>query len=104
MKIKAGVYLNPVVAIAIGMQIVEPIFEKYGQELVITSMMDGKHRKGSKHYAGNAFDCRIWNLGGNVPVVVDECRKALGEDFDVVAEKTHIHIEYQPKYGVNGNG
>jgi hypothetical protein len=26
-----------------------------------------------------------------------DLREALGQEFDVVVEKTHIHVEFQPK-------
>jgi hypothetical protein len=34
-------------------------------------------------------------------VLLRDLRDALADDFDVVEEGNHIHIEFQPKRGVN---
>ena len=75
-----------------------------GVRATITSVMDGRHMPTSKHYEGNAFDLRTWNAdsSGQMPqgekeYVAQELRKMLGSDYDVVVEKTHIHVEYDPK-------
>ena len=96
MKIKEGVILSESSAIPIALQIIEPILKKHGQELVITSMMDGQHMTGSKHYEGQAVDLRIWDLH-HKDSCVSKMRTALGENYDVVLESDHIHLEYDPK-------
>lgn len=74
-----------------------------GIELVITSgtegdVSDGVHKKTSKHYTGEAFDFRIWQFKeSQLPLVVSNLQRKLGKDYDVVLEKTHIHVEYDPK-------
>jgi hypothetical protein len=67
-------------------------------ELVITSVTDGKHSPNSLHYVGYAFDMRTRDLSqvDKKNLAVD-LREALGQEFDVVVEKTHIHVEFQPK-------
>ena len=73
------------------------LYKKAGaKEVVITSMNDSKHMKGSKHYCGNAADLRIWNVRSPEKV----CRTlgvSLGDDYDVILEHNHIHLEYDPK-------
>lgn len=72
---------------------------------VVTSIFDGKHKKGSKHYSGEAFDFRInhYRKNGKLDTVlinriVAALKKELGKDFDVVLHKgSHIHIEFDPK-------
>ncbi len=87
--------------------------ELYNADCWVTSVCDGKHSDDSKHYVGYALDLRIRNLidlkkfrraGFNSPELVEKARKLadsmqnyLGDNFDVVLERTHIHIEYDPR-------
>lgn len=70
--------------------------EHVGDPFVVTSINDGRHMAGSKHYSGNAADIRIWYMR-NPSACCAAIRKVLGPDFDVVLEKDHIHLEYDPK-------
>jgi hypothetical protein len=71
------------------------IWRKYGKNLVITSGLDGKHCKGSRHYAGLALDLRSLNLKRNARAQVrNELAVALGHEFRVLMEDDHIHVEY----------
>lgn len=81
-------------------------YARYAVPAVMTAGTDGSHSRGSLHYVGLATDWRTKNLpGGSAGLksnaVAADIRKALGEEFDVVLEKTHIHIEYQPKEAQN---
>jgi len=68
------------------------------QEAVIISGNDGQHAEKSLHYADRAIDLRAWYLSGEtMENVVLALRRELGEDFNVVEEDNHIHIEYDPK-------
>ena len=77
--------------------ITEAVLKKFGSELVLTSVCDGKHMEDSLHYQGCAFDVRTWWIAGRELQVVRELKEALGPDYDVVLEKDHIHIEYDVK-------
>jgi uncharacterized protein YcbK (DUF882 family) len=66
--------------------------------MTITSAKDGKHMEGSKHYTGEAIDIRKFDMK-NPNVVVELIREYLGKDYDVINEKTHIHIELDKKGG-----
>ena len=78
-------------------------------EAVITSCVEGKHKRASKHYIGCAFDVRLKNVpkparGG----FVHEVEESLGEDFDVIWEGEgelweHLHVEYDPKQPLAGD-
>jgi len=73
------------------------IFDDLKKDMVITSLNDGKHMQGSYHYKGLAADFRIWNLSPYRPIDVrDMIQELLGKDYDVVLEKDHIHLEYDP--------
>lgn len=69
-----------------------------GKEAVVTSILDGKHKKGSKHYTGNAFDLRIYiYTKEQLNDLIDLLKTTLGPNYDVVLENDHIHIEFDPK-------
>jgi hypothetical protein len=67
--------------------------------MVVTSVNDGSHSYSSLHYSGCAADLRIRNLPEHTMPedVANEIKERLGKDFDVIVEKDHIHMEYQPK-------
>ena len=52
---------------------------------------------GSLHYQGKAFDLRTWHV---IEEVAKQLRTYLGKDYDVIVEKDHIHVEYDPKQKV----
>lgn len=72
--------------------------EKVGMVCVITSASDGKHGPNSLHYSGKALDLRMNSLRPEQihPVYV-ALKTALGEQFDVVLESDHIHVEWDVK-------
>lgn len=76
--------------------------------VVITSGVDGVHSRESFHYeknGSNAWDIRVRNIKASSlrerkaiqAQWARDIEDALGCDFDVVNEGTHIHIEYDPK-------
>lgn len=77
--------------------VAERIWASFGAELVITSANDGKHLPHSFHYKGLALDLRTYNLHGRERMAAQELAIALGEEYDVVLEKDHIHLEHDPK-------
>lgn len=97
--IKAGVDLRglkPQVAIAYTIACM--VYQRYGQPCWITSGSDGKHGPQSLHYQGAALDLRTRHLTiEQIPLIYRELKLALGEQFDVVLEPDHIHVEFDPK-------
>jgi len=67
-----------------------------GKELTVTSLNDGKHKQGSLHYVGQAADLRTWALP-RPDLFTTELQQALGNQYDVVLEIDHIHLEYDPR-------
>jgi hypothetical protein len=63
-----------------------------GEDFVITSMQEGKHRDDSLHPQGDGLDFR-YKENVSRQEVIDTC----GKGFDVVFESDHIHTEYDPK-------
>lgn len=82
--------------ILLSILIAERIWSTHGADLVITSLIDGKHSLGSLHYVGMAVDLRRWQLD-DPEQAVEELKAALGPDYDVILESTHVHVEFQPK-------
>ena len=77
--------------------IADRVYDKYGEELVVTSLNDGNHSRKSLHYSGQAADLRTrYFRSDEVALVAEDIRSRLGSDYDVVVESDHIHLEYQP--------
>jgi hypothetical protein len=102
LKIKEGVDLNGLTKEAVTiMKVVTDVYDSFGFDVTITSGLDGKHSKNSKHYTGEALDFRTRDLpsgnqGQEARFITKLLAELLGDDYDVVLEKTHIHVEYDP--------
>lgn len=98
MRLKPGVSLlglRPETAIA--MMAAQDVCRELGVPLVLTSVTDGRHSRGSRHYAGLAFDMRRRHMGpGQAAQARAMLAERLGDGFDVILEATHIHVEYDP--------
>ena len=97
MTLKAGVRvlgIRPECVLAA--QIARDVFARHSTPFVMTSVIDGVHAQGSLHYTGAAFDLRSPATTA-AAAMVEDLRRSLGMDFDVVAESDHIHVEFQPK-------
>ena len=99
MKLKHSVKLGDLKPqTVLAMQVAAEVYREVGAEFVITSVNDSKHMTNSLHYSGYAFDCRIWTLEEDMrQSVTNDISAALGEDFDVVLESDHIHLEWDPQ-------
>ena len=90
--------LNPPMSIAT--QVICGVYGNHGFAIcTLTSVADGKHSRGSKHYIGNACDYRTVKMDKTYDweSVRDDIANALGDEFDVVLERTHLHVEFDPK-------
>jgi len=65
-------------------------------EITITSAKDGKHKINSKHYTGDAIDIRTRDMKYPSACTI-RIKIEIGDDYDVINEGDHIHIEYDPK-------
>lgn len=94
---KQGVYGELVPEAAEGLRQCAKFWALAGQyQMVVTSIREGTHGYASFHPSGRAFDLRL-PVGVNIASFVQRLKKHLGNDFDVVLESTHIHVEYDPK-------
>jgi len=99
MKIKKGVIMQ-------GLQIemqpalieAERIWKSLGEELVITSALDGEHSAGSLHYYGYALDFRTRYFSTSQRrSAFEQLTHALAKEsvfFDVIEHSSHIHVEF----------
>ena len=99
MKIKSGVILN---GLNINMRkvliLADKLWAENGQELVITAGLDGAHSPGSLHYYGLALDLRTRYFDLRTQeIIAQRLSDGLGDDYDVVLHRSHIHVEYDPK-------
>jgi len=74
---------------------IDSAWRRAGKELIITSTYEGNHMAGSLHYANQAFDLRYPSADHDI--WYKRARLVLPADYDIVAEKTHLHVEYDPK-------
>ena len=81
--------------IVLALQIAQHIYEAFDSNLVVTSLVEGEHTRASLHYTGCAVDLRLPNE--RPQEVVATLQSALGDDFDVILESDHVHVEFQPK-------
>jgi len=77
------------------LDLIDRIYDKYhAGEAVVTSTNGGQHMFSSLHYKNAAIDFRLPHT--NQSAVYKAIRRALGDEFDVVPEETHLHVEYDP--------
>jgi len=102
MKCKRGVKLygcNP--EILATMAIADQIWKDLGAEgAVVTSGSEqtARHSRSSIHYNGGALDYRIKNLvESHRKMAADRLRESLTDEYDVILEADHMHVEFQPK-------
>ena len=102
MQFKKGVRVQGITPeLTLGLIVADNVYKAYAgvpYDMVVTSIMDGDHKKTSLHWAGNGADLRIWNVSReDWKPLRDEIKKRLGIHYDVVLEEDHIHLEYQPR-------
>jgi len=72
--------------------------DRFKSEAVLTSTYDGTHSTGSLHYSNDAVDVRIPRAPmEEVVQAVEDLKRILGKDYDVLLESDHIHVEFDPK-------
>lgn len=71
------------------------VWKKHGQELAVTSGLEGTHSAGSYHYFGYALDLRTRYFSTTERhSVLYELKQLLGGKYTVLLESTHIHAQY----------
>ena len=94
MLIKAGVDISRLKKeMRVALNVCDMVLRQHEIEVTVTSTFEGTHSAGSLHYAHQAVDIRSESITGDI---VDEFRQQLSNNYDVVDEGSHIHIEYDP--------
>ena len=98
-SIKRGARIQGVsVEILLAVTIAEGIFNRWDKEVVITSGTDVPHSNSSLHYTGDAVDFRSRHLTQDQKSAIARLLKdALGDEYDVVVEPDHFHVEFDPR-------
>ena len=73
---------------------INKLYESVNEELVITSTYEGNHSAGTLHYANLAIDIR--RPKDERTKIHEGLRRILDDNYDIVFEGTHIHIEFDP--------
>lgn len=100
MQLKAGVNVTGIkVELLLALTVAERVYNEEGYPLVITSLLDSKHSLTSLHYAGCAADLRTRHINTieEVNDIASKLKSSLTKDYDVIVEKDHIHLEWQPR-------
>lgn len=94
--IKPGVRIEGMTPeILLAVVVAHELFREQAQTVTVTSCTDGRHKDGSKHYTGRAVDLRLPTAGKER--IVEQLAVRLSNEYDVVLEGDHIHVEYDPK-------
>ena len=106
LSLKPGVVLTGLrTEMAIAAQVVADVYAELGADCVITSALDSTHSANSLHYVGAALDFRTSVLSAeDQGSLVETVKERLGEDFDVVLETDHLHIEHDVEQPVDEMG
>lgn len=80
------------------------VFREHKKTCRITSATGGTHGPKSLHYRGYALDYGLAHI--EEQYIRESIYRGILDalpsgDFDVVLEPTHIHVEYDPKKGLN---
>jgi len=100
MRLKESVKLQGIrPELLICIMVVESIYNNYDVELVITSVMDGQHKRSSAHNTGRGVDVRTRNIPNDdiKQKIINDIRASLTDEFDLVIHSTHFHLEFDPK-------
>jgi hypothetical protein len=83
----------------VGMLVVMSLFAEINQPFRLTSGLEGAHSLNSLHFLGLAFDI---STSGIVKEAHHDITRRLidnlGDEFDVIYEHSHWHIEFQVEH------
>lgn len=74
-----------------GLRQTDKLYAVNKEDVFVTSIQDGTHSPGSFHMVGMAWDQR------KGVVSKESHQRFLGQNFQVIDESDHRHVEYDPK-------
>ena len=78
--------------------LINQVFLKHNQNMIITSMIDGVHNLGSLHPKGFAIDIRTRDIFKPIlDRIIQELKENYDDQLDIILESDHLHIEFDPK-------
>jgi len=78
------------------LKVIDQLYNIHKEEAVITSTYEGNHSPNSLHYSNDAIDIRILQRGSDKQLLKD-LKDACEDNYDIIMEYDHFHIEYNPK-------
>ena len=77
--------------------VVGKVYEEHGYDMWVTAGVDGAHMPTSLHYQGRAMDFRTSHIPAITQAsILSKCKMRL-PGHDVIMEKDHLHVEYDPQ-------
>lgn len=99
MKIKQGVIMSGLdIRMREALITADLVWSAHGQELVVTSALEGTHSPGSLHYYGLALDFRTYYFDEKTLASVYSRYCSMLEKYGcyvAVKEPDHIHVQYK---------
>lgn len=82
----------------IALYVADQSFRDHGYDMIWSCGPEGEHSFGSLHYLNCAVDVDYPGLSeSDFRSIRNDIKTRLGNNFDVINEGSHIHIELQPK-------
>lgn len=96
-KAGEGVCLDLVDEVEERWEEIQRVFRDHGYEAVVTSANDGVHSRQTLHDDGRAIDIRSRHIPSeDQQLILSQLQSTLGDEWDVVLESDHFHLEYDP--------
>lgn len=83
--------------ILLALMVAKDVYGQAGFECVVTSGLEGEHKRRSYHHLGLGIDLRIFHIpSDHARAIADRIREYLTDEYTVLLESDHIHIHYAP--------